>query len=62
MSKKVTLHIAAFILTLASALHFIRSVAGWEMMIEGWVVPVWVSIILFAAAGYLAIQLWKIAK
>ncbi|MDA1038349.1 MAG: hypothetical protein O2877_01520 [bacterium] len=62
MNKSLNLHLTAFLLTLASALHLVRSVAGWELSINNWIVPVWLSVVAFLLAGYLAVQMWKMAK
>jgi len=62
MSKSLTLHLSAMVLTLASAFHLIRAISGWEVSIGGWMAPVWVSVVLFIVAGILAFQLWKQAK
>jgi hypothetical protein len=62
MKKRNILYASAFVLTIASLGHLIRAISGWEVFINGWNVPVWLSILLFAVAGVLAHQLWKLAK
>lgn len=61
MSKKLTLQLASLLLTLAAALHLVRSIAGWELTIDGWVLPVWVSIVVGLLAAFFAFKTCKIS-
>jgi hypothetical protein len=47
---------AAAVFSLIALSHAIRLVFGWHVMVENVVVPVWVSWIALAIAGYLAYQ------
>jgi hypothetical protein len=49
---------AAAILSLAALTHLLRVILGRDLVIGGWVVPVWVSVLAVIVAGYLAMQLW----
>jgi len=49
---------AAAILSLATLTHLLRVILGRDLVIGGWVVPVWVSVLAVIVAGYLAMQLW----
>ena len=57
MKPFTNLAIAIFILV--AVLHLLRLVFGWEVTIDGMVVPMWVSIMGFLIAGALAYFLWR---
>lgn len=57
MKPFTTLAIAVF--TIVAVLHFVRILMGWEVVIEGAVVPMWVSYIGLLIAGGLAFLLWR---
>lgn len=59
MSKKDTLASAGAILLLASATHFVRSILEWEIVFNGYVVPLWVSYIIVVVAGVLGVQAFR---
>ena len=59
MSKKAAQKSAISLLTFAALLHIVRSIAGWELVIGGWVVPVWLSIVVALLAACTAYHLWK---
>lgn len=51
--------IAIAVFSLVALLHLLRLVFGWEVIISGIVIPLWVSVIGFIAAGVLAVLLWR---
>ena len=57
MKPFTNLAIAIFILI--AVLHLLRLVFGWEVTLDGMVVPMWVSIMGFLIAGALAYFLWR---
>ena len=57
--KKPFTTIAVGIFTLVALLHILRLVFGWEVMFEGNVVPMWVSVLGAVIAGGLAMMLWR---
>ena len=57
MKPFTNLAIAIFILV--AAMHLLRLVFGWEVTLDGMVVPMWVSIMGFLIAGALAYFLWR---
>ena len=59
MTQKNFFLTAAFVFTLASLLHLIRAFSGWELVINSYSVPLWVSWLVFLIAGCLAWQAWK---
>ena len=46
--------IAAIVLAIVALVHLVRLFAGWEVIIAGYVVPVWFSLPGFIVAGGLA--------
>jgi len=48
--------VSMIIFILAGALHLIRSIMKWEMVIEGFIVPLWVS---WLAVAILAYVIWQ---
>lgn len=44
---------AGVIFAIIAVLHVLRIVFGWEAMIAGWSVPMWLSWIALLIAGYL---------
>lgn len=51
--------IAALLLALLAVAQLVRFVAGWPVTINGATVPVWLSAVLAAVAGLLALMLWR---
>jgi len=47
------------ILALIAVMHVVRLVAGWEVVVNGYVVPTWVSLPGFIIAGGLAAMVWR---
>jgi len=57
MSMARTLSIALF--GLVALAHLLRLALGWEVTIDGWIAPMWVSIIGTLVPASLAVMLWK---
>ena len=51
--------IAIAVFTIVSILHLVRLVLGWEIVIDGLTIPVWISGLGFIAGGALAAMLWR---
>ena len=51
--------IAIAVFTIVSILHLVRLVLGWEILIDGVIIPVWISGLGFIAGGALAAMLWR---
>lgn len=51
--------IAVLFLVLLAALQLTRLLMGWEVMVNGVLIPVWVSGIAAAIAAGLAVMLWR---
>ncbi len=57
--KKPFTTIAAGVFALIALLHIFRLTFGWEVTLEGSVIPLWVSWLGVVIAGGLAITLWR---
>lgn len=51
--------IAIVVLSLNAILQLTRFILGWEVLVNGVTIPVWVSGIAFVIAGGLAVMLWR---
>ena len=54
--------VAAVLLALIAIVQLIRFILGWEVTVNGLLVPVWLSGIAFVIAGGLAVMLWREAR
>lgn len=52
MNKRNTLAVAGLALLFAGLVHLVRVVLGWEIVIDGTVIPLWVSYIIIIVGGY----------
>jgi hypothetical protein len=57
MKPFAALAIAIFILM--AVVHLLRLVYGWEVTVNGVVIPMWVSVVGLLIAGALAYFLWR---
>ena len=51
--------IAVAVFALVAVVHLLRLFAGWEVVVAGIVIPVWLSWIGLILAGGLAVMLWR---
>lgn len=51
--------VAVVFLAAIAVLHLFRLLAGWEVSVVGFVVPVWWSVVGFAVPGGLAFMVWR---
>jgi len=51
--------IAIVLFSLIALLQLLRLILGWEVMVNGMTVPVWVSGIAFVIAAGLAVMVWR---
>jgi hypothetical protein len=54
--------IAVVLFALIAVLQLIRFLLGWEVTVNGALIPVWVSGIAFVIAAALAVMLWREAN
>ncbi len=51
--------IAVVLFSLIALMQLLRFILGWEIIVNGVIVPVWVSGIAFVIAAGLAVMLWR---
>ena len=51
--------IAVAVFTLMAVIHVIRLIVGWEVIVAGFVVPVWWSALGMVVAAGLALMVWR---
>lgn len=61
MDRSTFTLVAAVIFAAIAVLHASRIFYGWEAVIGGWAVPVWLSWVLLVVSGYLAWNGWQLA-
>jgi hypothetical protein len=54
--------IAVAVFTLIAIVHLIRLFVGWEVIVTGFVIPVWWSALGLVIAGGLALMVWREAR
>lgn len=52
-------NIAVIVFSLIAFMHLLRLFFGWEVTVNGMIVPLWVSIPGFVIAAGLAFMLWR---
>ena len=59
MNEKIYCTIAGVIFSIGALIHLGRLTAGWELVLAGWSVPIWLSWIgLFAGGTLGGVGLW----
>jgi hypothetical protein len=59
---KLFTKIAAVLFLILSLVHIFRLAAHWDVIVNGFTIPQWVSIPGFLVTAILALMLWKEAK
>ena len=54
MNQKTYFVITALIFLIVAILHLLRIFTGWEVSINGWMIPLWVSWVAFVGSSFLA--------
>jgi hypothetical protein len=62
MNLKNYLTLAAVIFAVVALAHLVRVLLNWPIVIDGWIVPVWLSWVAFVAASALSWFGWNLAK
>ncbi len=62
MNQKTFARTAGAIFALISFLHFLRLVLGWQPIVNGLIIPAWVSWVALAVSGYLAYRGLNLGK
>lgn len=58
MKKPFTI-LAVVLFSLIALLQLLRFILGWEITVNGVIVPVWVSGLAFLVAAGLAVMVWR---
>jgi len=56
MSQKIFSVVAGLIFLLIAVMHVLRLALKWEVVLNGWSVPMWVSVVAMVIAAYLAFE------
>lgn len=62
MNQKTYFSATSALFLIISLLHLWRALSGELAYVAGWVVPLWVSWVVFVVAGYLAYWGFKLSK
>lgn len=62
MNTKMYFLISGVLFTIIALLQLTRFLFGWEAMIGGWSVPLWISGVFVIIAGYLAYTGFRLRK
>jgi hypothetical protein len=62
MTQKTFTRTAGVIFVLVAVLHLLRLLLGWEAVIGGWDVPMWVSGLALVLSAYLAYSAFRLRK
>ena len=62
MSQKTLTFMAGAVFSLIMVLHVLRLLFGWEVVIGGWNVPLWVSWVAIAVSGYFAYTAFRVGR
>jgi hypothetical protein len=54
--------IAVVVFSLVAVLQLLRVASGWEITVNGVLIPLWASVIAFLVAAILAFSLWREAS
>jgi hypothetical protein len=62
ISTKTFLHVAGAIFSIVGALHLLRLLTGFPIVLGGWILPVWLSIFGVVFPWFLAFNAFTLAK
>ena len=62
MSQKTFSVVVGLIFILIAIMHGLRLAFRWEVVLNGWSVPMWVSAVAFLIAAYLAFESLKLGR
>ena len=62
MSRKTFTSLAGVIFLLVAAVHLLRLVFRWEVILAGWQVPLWISAVGFVLSAFLAYEGFRFSK
>jgi len=62
MNQKTFSLVTGLIFLLIAVIHVLRLAFKWEAVLNGWVVPMWVSAVALLIAAYLAFEGLKLSR
>jgi hypothetical protein len=62
LSKNTFIQLAVVIFFVVAVVHALRLVFKWEVIVAGWQVPMWVSVVAVIAAAYLSYEGYRTGK
>ena len=62
MSQKTFSLVAGLIVLLIAVMHVLRLAFTWEVVLNSWSVPMWVSVVAMVIAAYLAFEGLKLGR
>ena len=62
MRAKTVLKFASVVFALGAVLHLWRLLAGFDVIVNEWVIPRMVSVVAVVVAGYIAYQSYNLSK
>lgn len=62
LSAKTFLQLVGTIFAVIGTLHLLRLFTGWQVVLVGWTVPLWISLFGVAIAWFLAYNAFSLAK
>jgi len=62
MSQKIFSLVAGLIFLLIAVMHGLRIAFRWEVVLNGWSVPMWVSVVAIVITAYLAFEGLKLGR
>ena len=51
--------IAAVVFAVVAVVQLLRFSLGWQVVVNGWNIPLWASVIAFLVAAALAVLVWR---
>jgi len=62
MNPQMYVRVSGAIFTVVAAVHALRLVRSWDMVIGGWAAPTWLSVVGVLVAGYLAYTAFRLKE
>ncbi len=62
MSQKTFSLVAGLIFLLIAVMHGLRLAVKWEVVLNGWSIPMWASAVAIVMAAYLAFEGLKLSR
>ncbi|MBI2613889.1 MAG: hypothetical protein HYW62_03875 [Candidatus Levybacteria bacterium] len=62
MKQEAYIKVTGIIFSVVTILHVLRLILGWDVILGGWQLPVWLSFVGVALGGFLAYSAFKFSK